>query len=34
MSGPDYAAFENGWWQLTKNLNEMLLIAHQLENGK
>jgi hypothetical protein len=23
MSGPDYAAFKNGWWELTKNLHEM-----------
>lgn len=23
MSGPDYAAFKNGWWNLTKNLLEM-----------
>ncbi len=23
MSGPDYAAFKNGWWNLTKNLVEM-----------
>ncbi|MBN1222764.1 MAG: hydroxylamine oxidase [Candidatus Aminicenantes bacterium] len=23
MSGPDYAAFKNGWWNLTKNLQEM-----------
>ncbi|MFQ6037210.1 MAG: multiheme c-type cytochrome [Candidatus Aminicenantales bacterium] len=23
MSGPDYAAFKNGWWALTKNLREM-----------
>jgi hypothetical protein len=23
MSGPDYAAFKNGWWHLTKNLQEM-----------
>ena len=23
MSGPDYAAFKNGWWFLTKNLQEM-----------
>ncbi|MFB0564108.1 MAG: multiheme c-type cytochrome [Candidatus Aminicenantaceae bacterium] len=23
MIGPDYAAFKNGWWKLTKNLQEM-----------
>jgi hypothetical protein len=23
MMGPDYAAFKNGWWNLTKNLNDM-----------
>ncbi|MFQ6132347.1 MAG: multiheme c-type cytochrome [Armatimonadota bacterium] len=23
MGGPDYAAFKNGWWQLTNNLQEM-----------
>jgi hydroxylamine dehydrogenase len=23
MMGPDYAAFKNGWWDLTKNLQEM-----------
>ncbi len=23
MSGPDYAAFKNGWWELTNNLQEM-----------
>jgi len=23
MSGPDYASFKNGWWRLTKNLQEM-----------
>lgn len=23
MSGPDYAAFKNGWWYLTRNLREM-----------
>ncbi len=26
MGGPDYAAFKNGWWELTNNLNNM----HQL----
>jgi len=24
MSGPDYAAFKNGWWDLTRNLQEMI----------
>jgi hypothetical protein len=23
MFGPDYAAFKNGWWNLTKNLQDM-----------
>jgi len=23
MSGPDYAAFKNGWFDLSKNLQEM-----------
>jgi hypothetical protein len=23
MSGPDYAAFKNGWWYLTENLQKM-----------
>ena len=23
MSGPDYAAFKNGWWYLVKNLQEI-----------
>ncbi len=22
MSGPDYTAFKNGWWELTRNLEE------------
>jgi len=26
MSGPDYASFKNGWWNLTKNLQEMKYI--------
>jgi hypothetical protein len=30
MSGPDYAAFKNGWWYLTENLEEM----EGLVNGK
>jgi len=23
MSGPDYTAFKNGWWELTRNFEEM-----------
>jgi hydroxylamine dehydrogenase len=23
MGGPDYASFKNGWWELTKNLQEI-----------
>jgi len=23
MAGPDYAAFKNGWWELTNNLQRM-----------
>jgi hydroxylamine dehydrogenase len=23
MAGPDYASFENGWWEMTRNLEEM-----------
>jgi hypothetical protein len=23
MAGPDYASFKNGWWDLTRNLEEM-----------
>jgi len=34
MSGPDYAAFKNGWWSLTKNLNEMHTLVKQLEQKK
>ncbi len=34
MSGPDYAAFKNGWWYLTKNLNDMHILIKQLENVK
>ena len=34
MSGPDYAAFKNGWWYLTKNLNEMHQLIDQLKKGK
>mgnify|MGYP001585885049 CR=1 FL=1 len=35
MSGPDYAAFKNGWWELTKNLREMKewLLARQAQKG-
>jgi hydroxylamine dehydrogenase len=28
MSGPDYAAFKNGWWKLTKNLEDMQHFIH------
>lgn len=28
MSGPDYAAFKNGWWRLTKNLHDMRELMH------
>ena len=31
MSGPDYAAFKNGWWSLTKNLNDMNTLVKQLK---
>lgn len=31
MSGPDYAAFKNGWWYLTKNLNDMNMLLDQLK---
>jgi hydroxylamine dehydrogenase len=31
MSGPDYAAFKNGWWYLTKNLNDINQIINQLK---
>ena len=31
MSGPDYAAFKNGWWNLTKNLNDMHTLVNQLQ---
>ncbi len=30
MSGPDYAAFKNGWWYLTKNLSDMHTLISQL----
>jgi hydroxylamine dehydrogenase len=30
MSGPDYAAFKNGWWYLSKNLNDMHVLINQL----
>jgi hydroxylamine dehydrogenase len=32
MAGPDYAAFKNGWWYLTKNLNDMHQIIDLLKN--
>lgn len=31
MSGPDYAAFENGWWDLSNNLEEMKEWIEQLK---
>ncbi len=31
MSGPDYAAFKNGWWYLTKNLNDMHTLINQMK---
>jgi hydroxylamine dehydrogenase len=34
MSGPDYAAFKNGWWYLTKNLNDMHQLIDQLKGSK
>ena len=34
MSGPDYATFKNGWWSLTKNLNDMHTLLQQLEQNK
>jgi hydroxylamine dehydrogenase len=34
MSGPDYAAFKNGWWYLTKNLNDMHVLINQLRKDK
>lgn len=34
MSGPDYAAFKNGWWYLTKNLNDMHELINQLKTTK
>lgn len=34
MSGPDYAAFKNGWWYLTKNLNDMHVLINQLRKNK
>ncbi len=33
MSGPDYAAFKNGWWYLTKNLNDMQQMIEQLKKN-
>lgn len=29
MSGPDYAAFKNGWWELSSNLEHMKSIVHR-----
>jgi hydroxylamine dehydrogenase len=34
MSGPDYAAFKNGWWYLSKNLNDMHQLINQLKKEK
>lgn len=34
MSGPDYAAFKNGWWYLTKNISDMHQLIKQLEKEK
>ena len=34
MAGPDYASFKNGWWYLTKNLNEMHQMIKILEKIK
>ena len=34
MSGPDYAAFKNGWWYLTKNLNDMHTLINQMRKDK
>jgi hydroxylamine dehydrogenase len=34
MSGPDYAAFKNGWWYLTKNLNDMNESINKLKKKK
>lgn len=34
MSGPDYAAFKNGWWYLTKNLSDMQRLIHQIKADK
>ena len=31
MSGPDYAAFKNGWWSLTENLQLMKDFIEQKE---
>ncbi len=31
MGGPDYAAFKNGWWYLTSNLNDMHLIIKMMQ---
>ncbi len=29
MSGPDYAAFKNGWWDLTRNLEVMKMMVEE-----
>lgn len=34
MSGPDYAAFKNGWWYLTKNLKDMQRLINQIKGDK
>lgn len=34
MSGPDYAAFKNGWWYLTKNLTDMQRLINQIKADK
>ena len=31
MSGPDYESFKNGWWHLTRNLNDMQTLLKQQE---
>jgi hypothetical protein len=34
MGGPDYAAFKNGWWELSNNLSEMHLMIRLMQNAK
>lgn len=29
MSGPDYTAFKNGWWELSSNLERMRSLVHE-----